>query len=91
MGYANDQHTTLSLGIYILEDELLGGWLTKRLWEGEYESTLLRDLKKHFHKMLMFELIWVERGLAFEAEGNNIYKNLENKGYGNFKEVQKFL
>ena len=39
----------------------------------------------------MFELIWVERGLAFEAEGNNIYKNLENKGYGNFKEVQKFL
>lgn len=27
--------------------------------------------------MLMFELIWVERGLAFEVEGNNICKSLE--------------
>lgn len=41
--------------------------------------------------MLMFELIWIERGLALEAEGNNICKNLGNKGYGNFKGVQKFL
>lgn len=41
--------------------------------------------------MFMFELIWIERGLAFEAEENNICKSLElRKGMALLKECRCF-